>query len=119
MKPVRTLVLALFFVPLAALSGCIIGSSSKTEVEGTYVGPETIAQITPGTSKAYVLALLGEPTSQVDIGDGRALWKWRYVERRESSGSLLLVFSADSEHESSNTAYVEFRGDEVVKAWRD
>jgi outer membrane protein assembly factor BamE (lipoprotein component of BamABCDE complex) len=115
----RTLVASLFLASATVLGGCLVGSSSKTQVEGVYVGPETIAQITPGSSQAYVLAVLGEPTSKADVGDGRSLWKWRYVERHKSSGSLLFVFGAKSEDESSNTAYVEFRGGEVVKAWRD
>jgi outer membrane protein assembly factor BamE (lipoprotein component of BamABCDE complex) len=115
----RTLVLSLAFASLSVLGGCIIGSSSKTETEGVYVGSETVAQITPGSSQGYVLALLGEPTAKVEIGDGRTLWKWRHVERRKSSGSLLLVFSADNEHKSTSTAYVEFVDGKVVKAWRD
>ncbi len=119
MNAPRTLVYSLALASLSALGGCIIGSSSKTETEGVYVGPETVAQITPGSTQGYVLALLGEPTSKVEIGDGRSLWKWRYVERKKSSGSLLLVFSADSEHKSASTAYVEFADGKVVKSWRD
>jgi outer membrane protein assembly factor BamE (lipoprotein component of BamABCDE complex) len=88
-------------------------------VTGVKVGPETIAQLQPGTSKAFVLALLGDPTSKTDLGDGSALWKWAYSERKTSSGAVLFVFGSKTEHESTSTCYVEFKDDIVQRAWRD
>jgi outer membrane protein assembly factor BamE (lipoprotein component of BamABCDE complex) len=106
-------------MPTIALSGCLIGGSSKTEVTGVHVGPETIAQLRPGTTKAFVLALLGEPTSKTDLGDGSALWKWAYSERKTSSGAVLFVFGSETKHETTSTCYVEFKDDIVQRAWRD
>jgi len=119
MMNTRKLALSLTFAALATLGGCVIGSNTKTTIEGTYGGEETSRQIEPGSSKAYVLALLGEPTSTVDLGEGHMIWKWRYVERKRSSGSLLVLFSSESDYESASNAFVEFQGDEVLKAWRD
>ena len=119
MNPARRAALALALLPTVALSGCLVGRQTKTEVQGTYVGPDTIAQITPGKSEAYVVALLGTPSSKTDVGNGNWLWKWHYVERKTSSGSVLFVFGGSSEHETQSTSYVEFREGQVVHAWRD
>ncbi len=114
----KALLLASLF-PTIALSGCLIGGHSKTEVTGTKVGADTIAQIQPGKSKGYVLALLGEPTVKLDVGNNNEIWKWNYSERRTSSGSLLFIFGSTTEKESTSTCYVEFNHDVVTRSWRD
>jgi len=101
------------------LTGCLIGSKQRTHVTGRYVGPDTLAQIQPGKSAEYVTALLGDPSEKVSIDGGVEIWKWSYTERRDSSGSLIFVFSADSQTETQRTTYVELEDDVVVKAWRD
>ena len=115
----RAALLLLALAPALLLPGCLIGRNSKTEVHGTYVGPETIAQIEPGKSASYVVALLGEPSSKTRLDDGGELWKWSYVERKESRGSVLFIFGSNSKHETHNTAFVEFANGAVKRAWRD
>ncbi len=119
MSIARKILLLAAVLPIAALSGCLIGGHSKTEVTGTKVGAETIAQIQPGKSKTYVLALLGEPTVKLDVGNNNELWKWSYTEHRTSSGSLLFIFGSTSEKESTSICYVEFTHEIVTRAWRD
>lgn len=119
MSIARQTLLLLALVATFALSGCLIGGSSKTHVTGTKVGPETIAQLQSGKSQAFLLALLGEPTSKADVGNSSSLWKWTYSERKTSSGSVLFIFGSTSEQEITSTCCVEFKQEFVVRAWRD
>jgi outer membrane protein assembly factor BamE (lipoprotein component of BamABCDE complex) len=101
------------------VSGCLIGRNSHTEASGTYVSPETISRIEPGKPAAYVVALLGEPDTKTEVGEGRELWKWSYAEKKTSSGSLLFVFGGTSTSETRCTSFVEFKDGVVEHAWRD
>jgi outer membrane protein assembly factor BamE (lipoprotein component of BamABCDE complex) len=103
----------------AVLPGCLIGSSSRTQVTGRYVGPETLAQIQPGKSAEYVSELLGEPSQKSSLEDGTEIWKWNYTESRNSSGSVIFIFASNSKTETQRTTYVELKNGVVVKAWRD
>ena len=119
MSIARKSLLLAALLPALALSSCLIGGHSKPQVTGTKVGAETIAQVQPGKSKTYVLALLGEPTVRLDVGNGSELWKWSYSEHRTSSGSVLFVIGSTSEKETTSTCYVEFAHEIVTRAWRD
>jgi outer membrane protein assembly factor BamE (lipoprotein component of BamABCDE complex) len=112
-----TVLAAVALVPLC--QGCLIGSSNRTQVTGRDFGPETLSQIQPGKNKEYVIALLGEPTDKSHLDDGTDIWKWRYTESRNSSGSVIFLVASDSKTETSRTTYVEFFDGRVVKAWRD
>jgi outer membrane protein assembly factor BamE (lipoprotein component of BamABCDE complex) len=104
---------------VAVTPGCLIGSSSRTNVSGRYVGPDTLAQIQPGKSEAYVTALLGDPSDKIQVEDGTSIWKWRYTETRNSSGTVIFLVASDSKTETQRTTYVEFNHGTVVKAWHD
>ena len=116
--PTRALFLSLAL--LAPLSSCVvIRSDTDSEIEGKYVGTTTLEQITPGKDQQYVMALLGEPTHRTSLDDGTEIWRWSYSEKKRSSGHVLLLIDTDSSRESQHSAYVEFSGGQVVKAWRD
>jgi outer membrane protein assembly factor BamE (lipoprotein component of BamABCDE complex) len=100
------------------LSGCIINTGSHSEYSGKYVSQQTLDQITPGQSKEFVVAVLGEPSTKTSMTDGE-LWKWRYHHTKKSSGSFIFVFSGDSTTETEMATYVMFKGDVVSQAWRD
>jgi outer membrane protein assembly factor BamE (lipoprotein component of BamABCDE complex) len=117
-----TLRLPVFIAALAVAAlapSCLIGSSSHTKVSGRDFGPDTLNQVQPGKSKSYVIALLGDPTDKIQVDGGTDIWKWRYTEHRDSSGSVIFLVSSDSETETRHTTYVEFNNGAVVKAWRD
>ena len=101
------------------LGGCLIGSSSHTDSSGHLIGADTLAQIQPGKDTAYVLALIGDPTDKTLLDGGTEIWKWRYTERKNSSGSVIFLLSAENKTESTKITYVEFKDGIVVKAWRD
>ena len=66
----RTFTFLAVLAAVAVCPGCLIGSHSHTNVTGRYVGPETLAQIQPGKSEAYVMALLGDPSEHPPVACG-------------------------------------------------
>ena len=107
------------FLAVAATSCVIVRSSSDVDRTGDYVSPQTFAQIEPGATPEYVLALLGSPTSKTELPDGSEIWKWRYTEVRESHGGILLVVNSRKSTDTVHNSYVELADGVVVRAWRD
>ena len=113
--------------PLATLgalvlaAGCVVvHSDSETHYSGRHVSEATLAQITPGKSQDFVLAVVGEPTSRTRLDDGGELWKWAHTRRETSSGHFILLFSGDRSVTSEGATYVEFTPEKLVRqAWRD
>jgi outer membrane protein assembly factor BamE (lipoprotein component of BamABCDE complex) len=115
----RIALVALGSIALSALSGCIIHADSHVQKTGRVVGPQTLAQITPGKDKAFVIALLGEPSSTTALEGGTEIWKWTYSEKRVHRGSLIFVFDTDETTERSGATYVQFENEAVAKSWQD
>jgi len=115
----RSTVFAAALALCAITPSCLIGSSSHTKVTGRDFGPDTLAQVQPGRTKSYVLAILGDPTDKIAVEDGTDIWKWRFTESRDSSGSVIFLVASDSQTETRHTTYVEFKDGVVLKAWRD
>ena len=101
------------------LSGCLIGSHTRTENSGQFVSENTLAQIQPGKDKSYVVALAGEPTSKVAVDASTEIWKWSYSQEVNSSGHVILLANSDTQTETRHTTFVEFNNSKVVKAWTD
>jgi outer membrane protein assembly factor BamE (lipoprotein component of BamABCDE complex) len=101
------------------LCGCIINTGSHSAHSGNYVSAQTFEQISPGKSKDFVLALLGEPTTKTPLSDGSEIWKWKYRQTEKKSGTLLFVFNGDSTTETESQTFVVFKDDVVSQAWRD
>jgi hypothetical protein len=84
------------------------------------VSDGTFSQIKPGkTTEDWVRAAMGQPTSEVTLPDGGKILKWTYSEKRESDGSVFLVFSGHDDKELTHTTYVQVATGVVQKAWRD
>ena len=108
-------------VTLAALSGCLASGSSSTTVSGRFVGPETMRQIEPGvTTRDWVQATLGEPTSRTTLSDGRTeIWKWEHRSVSRSRGAVLLIARGSNHHEQIGAAFVEIVDGVVTRSWVD
>ena len=119
MKALRPLCLAAALLASMPLTGCLISGDTKTETSGRYVGDETLAQITPGKSPEFVLALLGEPSTRTQLSDGSEIWKWAHVERKKSQSGVIFLLGTKTETEKTRTAFVAFKDGVVEKAWRD
>lgn len=102
------------------LGGCLITSHDHTDYSGRRVDSSTFSQIEPGkTTKSWVEAALGLPSSTNKLDDGSELMKWEYTERKTSGGSVFLIFSGRSTDETRHAAYVQVRDGVVSKAWRE
>lgn len=106
---------------IVPLTGCIASGSSSTTISGRYIGPSTMSQIEPGrTTKDWVLATLGEPTSRATLADGRTeVWKWEHRSVAKSSGGVLLIAHGSSRAERVGAAYVEMCDGLVTRSWLD
>lgn len=101
------------------LAACIVNVDSHRERSGRYVSSATLAQVEPGRSQDYVVALLGEPNTRTKIDGGTEIWKWTYTETKRSEGSLIFVFSGDETERIEGATYVEFENGVVRKTWQD
>ena len=101
------------------LSGCLVMSSEKTEVEGTPVSEETLAQIEPGSPEDLAMSLLGKPTSREDLSDGTTLVKWSFRKTTKKGKAVLIIFAGSTKKEEAGTIYVILRDGKVEKVWRD
>jgi len=116
----KTVSLALAAASMALLSGCLVHSSSRTEVSGRYISAQTISQIEPGKTKDdFVMAVLGAPSSKNQLSDGSEVWKWDYNKKKSSNGSVFLLVDTDSHTESQGSTYVIMRNCVVEKVWQD
>jgi hypothetical protein len=121
MRSIQTaaLLAALGFSTLV-MPGCLVNSSSKTHQSGTFVGKGTLEQIEPGRStESFVVALLGQPTTRKDLGDGTELMRWVHTRRRTSSGGVFLLVASHNESETNTTTYVLLRDSIVDRVWQD
>ncbi len=106
-------------VVMANLGGCLIGSSNTEASTGKEVSQATFNKIEPGvTTKKWVEATLGEPTSSSTLDDGTEVWKWSYANVKSSRGTVLFLFGGSSTKTTSGSAYVEMKDGLVTRAWR-
>jgi hypothetical protein len=102
-----------------AMGGCLIGSRKVETGTGKEVSAATMSRIEPGvTTRQWVEATLGEPTSKAKLDDGTEVWKWSYSRVEASSGTVLFIFGGSSTKTRAGSAYVEMRDGVVTRAWR-
>ena len=98
----------------------VVQSDSRTHYSGRHVSEATLAQVQPGATQEYVLALLGEPSVRTSLGDGSAIWKWMHTRKETAPGSFILLFSGGRSVEIEGATYVEFTSEGLVRhTWRD
>jgi len=104
-----------------ASTGCLASGSSRSTVSGRFIGEDTVSKIEPGvTTREWVRAVLGEPTSAATLTDGRTeVWKWEFSETRASRGAVFLLFRSSTNRTTQRTVYVEFEDGVVRRAWSD
>ena len=106
-------------VLLLAGNGCLVTSNAQEQRSGNYIADSTFDQIRPHeTTAAWVEATLGKPTSIAKLDDGTEIWKYTYSVRKESSGSVFLIFGGSNANEVDHTAFVQIKDGLVAKAWR-
>ena len=105
---------------LLMLSGCLVMSNKEEKMEGKYVAQSTFDQIEPGkTSAGWIKATLGDPSETTkDETSGAEIWKYKYTQKKESSGAIFLIFVGSNTKQTPGTAYVEIKDGVVKNKWR-
>jgi outer membrane protein assembly factor BamE (lipoprotein component of BamABCDE complex) len=115
-------VAGLFLALIPAMAGCVACDSKVTYGDkGPAVGRSTLRKVKPGrTTKQWVLATLGEPTSQDTMPDGQEILRYEYVKRVKSDFAMVpppLAF--ENEKEYRTTVVFEVRDGIVTKYWKE
>ena len=114
----RSLLVLAALVTGATLSGCSIGTRTRSTISDPMGITLSLVDIEPGTSREHVLSIFGEPAEKTPMPDGTELWKWHYSERTESDTSVIVSVSK-SDTTIEHTTCVEFKDGVVVRSWRD
>jgi outer membrane protein assembly factor BamE (lipoprotein component of BamABCDE complex) len=115
----RALMIGAVTVATFSNLGCLVGANSTTHREGNYVSQSTLNNIEPGkTSKAWIVATLGQPTTKTVLEPGHELWKYSYKETKESGGFVFLLYAGGDTKTSDGSVFVEIQNDTVTKSWR-
>ena len=105
---------------MLAASGCLISSSSATEYSGNRVGRTTLNRLEKGVStEEYVLATIGIADEIQELSDGTVLWKYKWHEKKRSSGAVFLIFGGHSSTSKDGRAYIRFTDGIVEHYWVD
>jgi hypothetical protein len=87
--------------------------------EGHYISDELFERIKLNeTTSDWVLALLGDPTSQTTLDDGTEVWKWIYREQGINTSILQLTSSDDAPTLPQMLTFVRLREGTVIDKWR-
>jgi hypothetical protein len=103
------------------VAGCISG---RTDIDygrcGRAVGHKTLRQVKPDqTTKAWVLATLGEPSSNRTLADGTDVLKYEYTKKIDSSFSISPVLDLHDKKTEHKRVYFEIKDGVVKTYWRD
>jgi outer membrane protein assembly factor BamE (lipoprotein component of BamABCDE complex) len=92
---------------VGTMQGCLISSNRSASVSGREVTSTELDSIKPGeTREVDVLALLGPPTSTVQMSDGGKLYTWSATTRERSAGTVLLIFAGASEKSTTRSVSI-------------
>lgn len=102
------------------LDGCtIITSNTNTSSSGREVSNETLAQLTPGeTTKAWVIAALGEPSSVSSVDQHTEILRYSYVRTSDSKAEFLILLDAKRKTERKETVFLEFENGILRRYWK-
>lgn len=107
---------------LTLATGCLISHSSDTFETGHRVSPATLSEVEVGhTTRDWLIATLGEPTSSQLVNEHPhiEMLKYSYKKRKESSGSVFLIFAGSSSSSRHSTTYFELTNGVVTSYWSD
>jgi len=124
MRKARVLSLGVCVVVLVSLmQGCnpVPSSSIRTYGNSGIVPNESVlSKIKPGeTTKAWVLATLGDPAATYSSQDATENMKYEYVENLHNKISLLGLLTAKEDVKVRHTLCFELKDDVVTKFWKN
>ena len=113
--------MALSFLGIILLgSGCtIFDSRSETSYSGTQVSDVTMAQLEIGkTTKDWVTATLGAPTSTSQVDDRTELLKYTATRTTDRHAGMILIINSREKTAERETVYLEFRDEVLSRYWK-
>ena len=113
--------MALSFLGIILLgSGCtIIEDRSETTYSGTQVSDVTMAQLEIGkTTKKWVIATLGAPTSASQVDDRTELLKYSTTRTTDRHAGVIVIITSRQKTEERETVYLEFKDEVLSRYWK-
>lgn len=104
------------------MQGCLVTSSNTTTESGIRVSEATLSQVEPGrTTEAWLIALLGEPSSRVAVKDrpGQEILRYDFSRVEASGGSVFLIFGGSSRRETNQRVFFEVTDGVVTRHWQE
>lgn len=104
---------------VVAMSGCMFVVESDTHYRhGNLLGAASIDAIQPGTTtRAWVVANLGQPSSVYVNEVGNEVLRYLSVRERQTEVALFLLFDIEVSEEEVKTLFVEIEEDWVKSFW--
>jgi hypothetical protein len=105
-----------------ALTGCLVTSSRQVKESGTAVSSSTLRNVEPGvTTKDWLLATLGPPTSHTSVADQGDVEILSYSHEvvRTSRGKVFLLFSGSSNSTDTQRTFFELTDGVVTRYWTE
>lgn len=103
-----------------AAGGCLVMKGKSVQETGVRVSQSTLAQITPGeTTQAWLLAVLGEPTSARDVDDRTRILRYDHKVTTEKGGTVFLIFAGGESYQNASTALFEVTDGVVTRYWTE
>ncbi len=102
-------------------SGCLVVSHKSVTLgsKGPMVSAKTLEQIELGrTSKAKVIALLGEPNSKQELDDGTELYKYVYTKQTQKNAVVFLLLTSHDTVDERSELFVEIKDGVVQNFWK-
>ena len=83
------------------------------------VSANTLEQIELGTtSKAKVVALLGEPNSKQKFDDGTELYKYVYSKQTQKNTAVFILLTSNDTVDERSELFVEIKDGVVQNFWK-
>ena len=114
------IITALACVPMATLTGCLVGSKNSISESGRRIAPDLLSNITPDqTTETQMLDLLGTPSRTMAADEAGTIYVWDYKRMEDSRGYVFLVFGGSTERVQQQSVSILVRDGIVRKVWQD
>ncbi|HEX2973485.1 MAG TPA: hypothetical protein VHP11_14215, partial [Tepidisphaeraceae bacterium] len=70
------------------------------------------------TTTEWLKENLGEPSERRTQEDGSEVWKWCYIERKQSHGEIFIIFRGSDTKETTHAMNVKVKDGVVTRKWR-
>lgn len=119
---IRSVSTLLCVLPALLITGCVISARTDTSYTPmrTRLSESTLSQIHPGsTTREWLIAACGAPTSQEVLPDGTQILKYEYTEKKTEDFTLIFLIHSESSKEQRNVTYFEIRDGVVARYWQE